>query len=93
MPVFQHHASWVVSFGFAGRQHRFTVGSQGTWMEVEPVLAAADRFLAGIGRPDRVFQFRHSRGENGEWGMFVTMPAPTFTAVAARLELPLAPRG
>ncbi|HET9864067.1 MAG TPA: hypothetical protein VFP37_11530 [Steroidobacteraceae bacterium] len=93
MAVLRHQAAWLVSFKYQGKPHQFTVGSSSTWMEVAPVLDAADRFLAAIGRPDRVFQFQHGRAEGGEWGLFITAPDGPFRGIVARLELPLAPRG
>ena len=87
--VFRHQATWLVRFNFAGRAYRFPVDSNGTWMEVAPVLDAADRFLADLGRSDRVFWFQTDRSDGGEWGIFITAPATAFGNVAQQLHLPL----
>jgi hypothetical protein len=87
--VFQHQATWLVRFNFAGRAYRFPIESNGTWMEVAPVLEAADKFLADLGRPDRVFWFQRNRSDSGEWGTFITAPAVAFGEVAQQLRLPL----
>jgi hypothetical protein len=57
-------------------------------MDVIAVVSAADKFLAELDRPDRVFQFASGSG-GGDFGAFIAADPVRFKDVAERLHLPL----
>ncbi len=87
--VYEHDGRCIVRFKYAGKPHGFFVEGKGTWMDVSSVLNAVDEFMAGLGRPDRVFQFAVPRGENGEWLVFLVADPARFAPAAVRLGLPV----
>jgi hypothetical protein len=87
--IFEHRARGIVRFTYERRQYQFQFSTNGTLMDVPAVLNAADRFLAGLNRPERVFEFRIPRGGTGDWSMFITAPEARFKDVAERLGVPL----
>lgn len=90
VPVYSSDgAGWVVSFRHSGEPYNFACQARGTWMDVPPVLAAFDRFMTHLDRPERAFMFEFGRGENGEHGAFVAAHGELFPPVAAELGLPL----
>ena len=87
--VYEHDGRGIVRFAYEGKPHGFFVDGKGTWMDVSSVLKAVDEFMAGLGRPDRAYQFEVSRGENGEWLAFIIADPARFAPAAARLGLPV----
>jgi hypothetical protein len=87
--VYEHDGRGIVRFMYGGRPHGFLFEGKGTWMDVSSVLKAVDGFMAGLGRPDRAFQFAGPRGENGEWPIFLVADPARFAPAAARLGLPV----
>ena len=91
--VYQHDGRCIVRFRHAGKSHGFFVESQGTWMDVAAVLRGVDAFMADLGRPDRAYQFAVTRGENGEWPLFLVADPARFEPTAERLGLPVSRAG
>jgi phosphoribosylformylglycinamidine (FGAM) synthase-like amidotransferase family enzyme len=88
MRVHKDQGSGLVRFSHAGRQHGFMYSEKGSWMDVDAVVNAVDRFMADLNRPERVFQFATPRGESGEHRAFVVADARRFPQAAERLALP-----
>lgn len=91
--AYEHDGRGIVRFVYEGKPHGFFVEGEGTWMDVSSVLKAVDEFMAGLGRPDRAFQFAVPRGENGEWRAFIIADPARFAPAAARLGLPVSRAG
>jgi phosphoribosylformylglycinamidine (FGAM) synthase-like amidotransferase family enzyme len=89
MRTHKDQGSGLVQFSHAGRQHGFMYSENGSWMDVDAVVNAFNRFMAELNRPDRVYQFAKPREESGEHRAFVVADARRFPQAAERLALPL----
>jgi hypothetical protein len=82
-------AVWRVEYGFEGEQRMFDAQANGSTMDVDSVMAAADALFEHLGRPERVYRLAPGRYNNGETGTFVVVDSNKFPEVAWRLRLPL----
>jgi hypothetical protein len=82
----------LVRFAHAGVEHMFRYQQEGSWMDTDAVVRAANGFLRQIHHPGHVFRFETARGESAEYGAFLTAHATRFAEAATRLSLPLVER-
>jgi hypothetical protein len=82
----------LVRFNHAGVDHMFRYQQQGSWMDTDAVVRAANDFLRQIDHPGHVFRFEIGRGESREYCAFITAHATRFAQAATRLSLPLVER-
>lgn len=84
-------AFWIVEFRHEGRPHRFRARCNGSWLDLEPVLAHFNAVLESMGRADRAFDLDLGGGQGADWGLFIVAPARRFQQLMNRLHLPLRP--
>lgn len=77
-----------VHFVHGQRDYRFAVHPNGTWMDVQGVMEAFNRFMGEIGRPERAYRLESPRDWGGEAALFLCADEQRFAEVSRRLRLP-----